>query len=115
FYLHFPAVLAIVVFLLLTLRADAAVDLLRQARVDRIDEISDVIFDVRNFDILPPEVTRIDHFKQIADNLDERAFVGQRSRRQVLELWLETPKRLKHFASDFPNLIPLPQMLMHML
>src|SRR5262249_7306202 len=99
--------------LLLALRADAPVDLLGQARVDRIDEVSDVILDVGNFNILTPEVTRIDHFKQIADNLDDRAFVGQRRRGQVFELWLETPKCLKHFASDFPNLIPLPQMLMH--
>ena len=97
--------LAITVLVLVAFRPDAPIGLLREPRIDRIDEIPDVILDIRDFHILSAEVTGIDHFKQIIDKLNDRALGRQRSRCEMFELGVQGSERLHHFACDFADLI----------
>src|SRR5438034_60011 len=105
--------IAIAFFFPFALRAHAAVDLLRQARIDRIGEVPDVVFDVGYLDVFASEVTGIDDLQEIVQDLNDGTFVRKGSRCEMLELRMQGPERLQQFARDVANLIPFFQMLVH--
>ena len=70
-------------------------------------------FDIGRFDILAPEVTRINDGEQVIENLNDGRLVRERRRGQVLQLRLQFAKRLQNVARDFTNLVAFFEMLVH--
>src|SRR5262245_35043216 len=93
--------------------ADAPIDLLRQAGVNRVEQISDVVFNVRALDVLSAEVSRIYDFEQIAKNRDDGRLIGQRCRSEVFEFRLQSAERSNQVTGDVPDLIAFLEILVH--
>src|SRR5437773_1609671 len=86
--------------------SDASVNLHRQARVDGIDQVTDVVFDVGGLQVFPPEIAGIDYRQKIIQDLNDGRLVGQRRRRQVFELRLQLAVRVEQFQRNGSHLIP---------
>src|SRR5262245_23971653 len=92
---------------------DAAVNLLSESRVDGVDQIADVVLDIRVLHVLSPEISGIDNRKQVLEDVNDRGLIRKRSSGQMLQFRLQTAEALQNFARDFADLVSFFQMLIH--